>query len=114
MGIYDTLRKEFTFLLSVYGFVVCMSQRRGSYHYILYTNGKRKIMVLYDDTVDQRIESPLQVRVYNADCLGTAYDNVDEHRLEFFNPNWTPKERIHYAALWLQDAIERKTVVVDP
>ncbi len=70
-------------------------------------------MILYDDTIDEKNESPVWIRIYDADCLGTAYDDVDEFRNEFFIPLGSPKERIHYAAKWLKEAIEGKAVLIE-
>lgn len=66
---------------------------------------KKKIMVLYDDTVDDKRESPVRIRIYDADCFGTAYDDVAEFRNEFITLTGTPKDRIVCAAEWLRTAI---------
>ena len=67
-------------------------------------------MIIYDDTVDCRVESPVWIRIYDADSLGTAFDQVDEYRKEFAIESGTPKERIQSAAIWLRNAIIDKTV----
>lgn len=113
MSIYAVIKKEFSFLESNYGFRIYMEQKRGSYHYITYTNEKKKIMVLYDDTVDENVESPVWIRIYDADCFGTAYDDVTEFRNEFFISNAKPEERILLAARWLKQNIEDKTIPIE-
>ncbi len=58
MGRYAILKKEFSFLEVEYGFEVNMRQEHGGYCFITWTNGKRNILVLYDDQTDVRKESP--------------------------------------------------------
>ena len=113
MNKYSLIKKEFAFLASEYGFKKYMGQKYGSYHFLVWTNDRKKIMVLYDDQVDERIESPVWIRMYDADSLGTAYDDVHEFRTEFTIQSGTPKERIRCAAKWLREAIENKTVRIE-
>ena len=113
MGRYSELKREFTFLETTYGFKPYMKQKSGSYYYIAYTNEKRDVMVLYDDTVQKKIESPIWIRVYDADSLGTSYDDVDVYRGELFIPSGSPKERIRYAAAWLKRAIADNIVKIE-
>ena len=113
MGRYGTIRKEFSFLQLKYDFYVLIEQKHGSYYYIIYTNAKKDIMVIYDDTVNTKIKSPIWIRVYDAECLGTAYDDVNEYRQEFFISFGTPKKRIHCAANWLKKAIEDRVVLIE-
>ena len=79
-----------------------MKQVHGAYYYIAWTNEKKKITVLYDDRIDEKSESPVWIRIYDADSLGTAYDDVDEYRNEFYISSGSPKERIYCAAKWLR------------
>lgn len=113
MGRYSIIKKEFAFLESKYAFKKCMKQKHGSYYYLAWTNGRKEIMVLYDDTTDKRIASPVWIRIYDADSLGTAYDDVDEFRSELAIQSGSPKERIRFAAKWLMEAIENKTVLIE-
>lgn len=113
MGRYSIIKKEFAFLESEYGFKKYMKQRYGAYYYIAWTNEKKDIMVLYDDRIDERTESPVWIRIYDADSLGTAYDDVDEFRNEFTMQSGSPRERIRSAARWLREAIENKIVLID-
>lgn len=110
---YTIIKKEFSFLESEYGFKKYMKQKSGAYYFLTWKNDKKKIMVLYDDRIDERIESPLRIRIYDADSLGTCYDEVEEFKNEFFIPSASPKERIKCAAEWLKNSIENKTVKVD-
>ena len=105
MGKYSLIKKAFAFLEAEYGFSEFMRQKHGSYYYIACTNDKKDIMVLYDDTVDDKRESPVRIRIYDADCFGTAYDDVAEFRNEFITLTGTPKDRIVCAAEWLRTAI---------
>ena len=52
MGRYAILKKEFSFLEVEYGFEGNIRQEHGDYYFITWTNGKRNIMVLYDDQTD--------------------------------------------------------------
>lgn len=90
-----------------------MQQKHGAYYYLLWTNDRKNIMVLYDDRIDERFESPVWIRIYDADSLGTAYDDVDEYRNEFALQSGTPKERIRCAAKWLSEAIESGIVLIE-
>ncbi len=110
MSRYSNIKREFSFLISNYDFKIYMKQQYGSYYYLSLTNGKKDIMIIYDDTVDCRVESPVWIRIYDADSLGTAFDQVDEYRKEFAIKSGTPKERIQSAAIWLRNAIIDKTV----
>lgn len=113
MSKYSTIKKEFSFLVSEYGFEIYMKQKSGAYYFLTWKNDKKKIMVLYDDRIDKRIESPLRIRIYDADSLGTFYDEVEEFKNEFFIKSGSYKERIHCAAEWLKNAIENKTVKLE-
>ena len=110
---YATLKKEFEFLAKTYGFQIRLKQKHGAYYYIVWTSPNKNIMVLYDDRIDERIESPVWIRIYDANSLGTAYDDVDEFRSEFTIQDGSPKERIRCAAKWLRKAIENKTVLIE-
>lgn len=112
MGRYSIIKKEFAFLESEYGFKKYMKQKHGAYYYIAWTNEKKDIMVLYDDRIDEKIESPVWIRIHDADSLGTAYDDVDEFRDEFAIQSGTPRERIHCASEWLKIAIANKVVTI--
>ena len=114
MGRYSIIKKEFSFLESEYGFQKQMKQRSGSYYFVVWTNARRNIMVLYDDQTNERLESPVYIRVYNADCFGTAYDDVEVYRKELQLPlGSSPRARIHYAAEWLKKAIQNKVVEIE-
>ena len=89
-----------------------MKQVHGAYYYIAWTNEKKKIMVLYDDRIDEKSESPVWIRIFDADSFGTAYDDVDEYRGEFYISSGSPKERIYCAAKWLREAIENQIVLL--
>lgn len=112
MSRYSVIKHEFAFLESKYAFRKYMQQKHGAYYYLSWTNSRKDIMVLYDDRIDERIESPVWIRIYDADSLGTAYDDVDEFRNEFAIQSGSPKERIRCAAKWLREAIENKTVLI--
>lgn len=90
---YYCIKKAFEFL-ETYGFAEYAKQRSGSYYYSAWTNEKKKIWCYYDDTIDEKNESPVWIRIYDADCLGTQYDDVDEYRSEFYISSGSPKERI--------------------
>lgn len=109
---YHFIKKEFSFLESQYGFHKDMKQRSGSYCYLAWINDVKKVMVLYDCTVDTSVESAVWIRIYDADSLGTAYDDVDEFRNEFAISSKSTKEKIHAAAEWLKNAIENGTVQI--
>lgn len=113
MGRYSTIKKEFAFLESEYGFEKYMEQKHGAYYYLAWINARKKIMVLYDDRINEKEESPVWIRIYDADSLGTAYDDVDEFRDEFAIQSGSPKERIRRAAEWLRKAIKCKTVIIE-
>ena len=110
---YRILKRELAFLETMYGFKPYMRQKSGSYYFIAYTNEKRDVMVLYDDTVNEKIESPIWIRMYDADSLGTSYDDVDVYRSEFYIASGSSKERIQCAAAWLKKAIEDKVVKIE-
>jgi len=109
---YYCIKKAFAYLESEYGFYRCMKQVHGAYYYIAWANEKKKIKVLYDDRIDEKIESPVWIRIYDADSLGTQYDDVDEYRSEFYISSGSPKERIYRAAKWLRIAIENQIVLL--
>lgn len=56
-----------------------MQQKHGAY-YLTWINGRKESMVQYDDRIDERIESPVWIRIYDTDSLGMAYDDVDVFR----------------------------------
>lgn len=70
-------------------------------------------MVLYDDQADEQKESHVWMRIYDADCFGTANDDVDVFRKEFYLSHASPKERIRYAARWLKTAIDTRIVLIE-
>ncbi len=111
MGTYRKLKKAFAFLES-YGFVEYARQRSGSYYYSGWTNEKKKIWCYYDDTADEKIESPVWIKIYDFDCFGTQYDDVDVYRKEVALESGSPKERIRHAAEWLKNAIDTGVVSV--
>lgn len=113
MGKYSKIKKEFSFLESEYGFKENMRQKHGSYYYSSWTNLKKDIMILYDDTTDEKVESPIWIRMFDTDSLGLYDDVVDEFRNEFYLKSGKSKERIHYAAEWLKKAIEDKKVLIE-
>mgnify|MGYP004431883305 FL=1 len=110
---YYYIKKAFAYLESEYGFHRYMKQVHGAYYYIAWTNGKKDIMVLYDDRIDEKIESPVWIRIFDADSFGTQYDDVDEYRSEFYILSGSPKERIYRAAKWLREAIENQIVLLE-
>ena len=107
MSIFSIIKKEFEFLTNVYNFKIYDKQKYGAYYYISWTNSKISIKVLYDC----REEDPVSIFVYDADSLGTIYD-VDEYTTEFIVKSGTSRERVHSAAVWLNNAISDKTIVV--
>lgn len=113
MGRYSVIKNEFAFLESEYGFQKYMKQKHGAYYYLAWRNQKKNIMVLYDDRIDERVENPVWIRVYDADSLGTAYDDVDEFKNEFAIQSGSPRERIQRAAEWLKKAIGDKTIMIE-
>ncbi len=104
VGRYAMIKKEFRFLSEKYGFKIHMKQKRGAYYYIVWTNMHVNIMVLYDEQVDEHVENPVRIRVYDADSLGTVYDAV-EYQDEFFFDFRSPRERIRSASDWLKISI---------
>lgn len=112
MSKYSVIKNEFVFLESKYAFKKYMQQKHGAYYFLSWTNGRKNIMVLYDDRIDERIESPVWIRIFDADSLGTYHDDVDEFRNEFAIQSGSPKERIRCAAKWLRESIENKTVLI--
>lgn len=105
MGRYTMIKKEFEFLTMLYGFEICSTQKHGAYYYIVWTNSNKKIMVLYDE----QIEDPLSIRIYDSDSF--SFDAV-EYKNEFAQKVGAPREKIRCAAEWLRNAIEEKIVVV--
>lgn len=104
MGRYSTLKKEFRFLANIYGFRIYLKQKHGAYYYIIWTNQKINIMVLYDE----QVEIPITIRVYDADSFG--FDAM-EYKDEFEQRSGTPREKIRRAAEWLKGAIADKTII---
>ena len=113
MGNYYIIKREFSFLETRYGFKRIMKQNHGAYCFILWTNGVKKIMVLFDDRIDEKKESPIKIRVYDANCYGTYYDNVDEYKNELKIDSKKSKCRINYAAEWVFKAIENKIIIIE-
>lgn len=113
MGKYFVLKKEFAFLESEYGFKIYMKQKHGAYYYLTWTNNSKDIMVLYDDRIKEGTESPVWIRIYDANSLGTSYDDVNEFKNEFAIPSGSPKERIRSAASWLKKAILNGIVIIE-
>lgn len=112
MNKYSLIKKEFAFLESEYGFKKYRRQKYGSYHFLGWTNGIVDITVLYDDTADVSVQSPVWITIFYAESLVSAY-TADEIRDEFAIQSGTPKERIRCAAKWLREAIENKTVRIE-
>ena len=109
MGRYTTIKKEFEFLVKIYGFEICLKQKHGAYYFIEWTNQNISIMALYDE----RVEDPITIRIYDADSLGTVYDAV-EYKNEFEQRSGSPREKIRRAAEWLKAAIAQGTVLLSP
>ena len=105
MGVYASLKKEFKFLANTYDFEISLKQKHGSYYFIVWSNAKINIMVLYD-LLD---EVPISIRVYDADSF--SFD-ATEYKNEFEQDTGIPRERIRRAAEWLQNAIEDKRIIV--
>ena len=95
---YTILKKEFTFLKTDYNFKIYMKQKHGSYYFIIWTNMRKNIMVLYD----LMVETPITIRVFDADSLGI---DADEYGCEFVQSEGSPREKIRCAADWLKKAI---------
>lgn len=112
MWLYYSIKKSFAFLETSYGFHEYMRQKHGAYYFASWTNGKKNIMVLFDCQTDETIDNPVWIRIYDADCYGTAYDVVDEFRNEFMLQHGSPRRRIHSAAEWLKKAIEEGMVII--
>lgn len=112
MNKYSIIKKEFKFLETKYGFKKYRQQKYGSYHYLGWTNGIIDITVLYDDTTDVSVQSPVWITMFYAESLVSVYD-VDEIRDEFAIQSGSPKERIRCAAKWLREAIENKTILIE-
>lgn len=112
MSRYSVIKKEFAFLKSKYAFKKHMKQKHGAYYYLSWTKGRKEIIVWYDDRIDERIESPVWIQIFDADSPGTVCDPDDEFRNEFAIQSGSPKERIRCAAKWLREAIENKTVLI--
>lgn len=104
---YHMIKKEFEFLTRLYGFEVVHKQRSGSYCFVNWTNSKINIKVLYDAT-DERSVSIL---TYDADSLGTYYD-VTTYQDELITTFRKSREKIHYAAEWLKNAIADKVILI--
>ena len=112
MSRYKIILRAFDYLEKDYKFIEYMSQKYGAYYYVAWTNGKKDIMVLYDDRINEQIESPVWIRIFNSDCFGTAYDDVTEFRNEFYTMYASPKERIYNAANWLRKSIEKGLISI--
>ena len=112
MNKYSIIKKKFKFLETKYGFKKYRQQKYGSYHYLGWTNGIIDITVLYDDTTDVSVQSPVWITMFYAESLVSVYD-VDEIRDEFAIQSGSPKERIRCAAKWLREAIENKTILIE-
>ena len=54
---YYCIKRAFAYLESEYGFHRYMKQVHGAYYYIAWTNEKEKIMVLYDDRIDEKVKA---------------------------------------------------------
>ena len=76
MGKYSVLKKEFEFLVKIYGFKIVLRQKHGAYYYIIWTNLTKNIMVLYDE----QVENPVSIRVYDSDSF--SFDAI-EYKEEF-------------------------------
>jgi len=106
--------KEFAFLRSDYGFKIRTTQIFGDYHCIVYTNGKKKIMVSYDDLEFTDDKVRIEVKdAYEPSRFINVYTDTDRYRSEFGVKSDLPKEKIHGAAVWLKDAIEKQFVVIE-
>jgi hypothetical protein len=106
MGKYAVLKKEFEFLARDYGFEINMTQKHGAYYFIIWANPNKKIMVIYDEQVN---EKPISIRVYDADSF--SFDAI-EYKDEFDQSCGTPREKIRRAAVWLGSAIADRSITV--
>lgn len=104
MGRYGVLKKEFEFLEKIYGFEVCLKQKQGSYCFIVWTNSKINIMVIYDE----QSEDPLSIRIYDSNSF--SFDAV-EYKDEFAEYG-KPKIKIRLVAEWLKNAIVKGDIVL--
>lgn len=104
MGKYSVLKKEFEFLVKIYGFKIVLRQKHGAYYYIIWTNLTKNIMVLYDE----QVENPVSIRVYDSDSF--SFDAI-EYKEEFMQKCGSPREKIRNAARWLKTAIEGKNII---
>ena len=111
MGTYRKLKKAFTFLES-YGFVEYMRRKGGYYYLSAWKNENKYIMVIYNCSTGEKGESPIWMRIFDSDCFGTQYDDVDVYRKEVALESGSPKERIRHAAEWLKNAIDTGVVSV--
>lgn len=109
MRTYSFIKREFAFLERKYGFKKCRQQKHGSYHYLGWTNGTLDITVFYDDTTDVSVQSPVWITIFYTQSLVSACE-AGEIREAFAMQSGSPEERIRYAAKWLKEAIENKTV----
>ena len=105
--IFLILKKEFSFLKSMYGFKLYDYQSKGSYYYTTWTNHRVKIKILYDCGAHY----PVKIFIYDADSLGTIYD-VTEYFTEFVVKFGTPRKRLLCAAEWLKKAIEHGNITI--
>lgn len=111
MGEYSIIKREFAFLESEYGFKKSLKQKYGAYHFLTWTNDRKKIRVFYDHTIE-RMENPVWIQIYDLYTPGTIVD-CDKYSSEFAIQSGSPKERIRCAAKWLREAIENKTVLIE-
>ena len=111
MRIYAALKKEFKFLAKTYGFKIISKQKHGYglCDCITWTNSNKNITVLYDE----KVEDPISIHIFDSYYVDFpfAFDDV-EYKNEFEQRSGTPREKIHRAAEWLNNAIADKRIIV--
>lgn len=70
------------------------------------------ITVFYDDATDVSVQSPVWITIFYTESLVSACEE-GEIREAFAMQSGSPEERIHYAAKWLREAIESRTVPIE-
>ena len=107
MSVYSTIKKEFYFLKTQYGFEIHIKQKSGAYSYITWENSKVRIVTLYDF----RIEHPMKILISDVESFGTVYDAI-EYKNELIINSKKPKEIIRHAAEWLQNGIKNHYIML--
>lgn len=104
---YKCLIREFQFLETEYHFAICSIQKSGSYYFVVWTNSKINIKVLYDETQENHVS----ILVYDAASLGT-YADVVEYQVEFSGSTLKPIIQIEQASIWLRKAIAESIIKI--